>query len=519
MTETTVDGIPTLFARREDGQYAGGIVFRVGWADETLAVRGLTHLVEHLALHGVAARDVHHNGETHALHTHLYASGTAEQVVRVLNGVCAALCDLPVDRLETEKEVLRAEARGRGGAGSSMAGMRHGARGHGLSSYAELGLANVDAGLTVMWANEAFSRDNAVLWLSGESMPEGLSLTLPEGERQSLPPVTDVLGPTPAYYLDGSEDVVHVTAVVPRSCRAMLFTELLSRALFADLRQRDGLGYSASATYRVRDAEHAVVAVVADCLPERRGAAVGAVVDTLARLRWGSVPADELEEVRAAALAAVATSRTLPHTGLPARALEMLLGREPDDPAVLEDELRAVTADDVRAAAEDFHATALAQVPELGLEWAGWAAAPVSSDTAVDGTGYASLAADGPTLVVGDDGLTLRSDRGRSTVHFDRVAAMLAYADGGRSLLGEDGFHVAVEPTLLALDEDVVARIDAAVDPARVVRRPAREAASLPRPAGHSPEAAGPPAGQGAGEPLAPSSPLLRRLWRAARGR
>ncbi len=50
LEETTIDGVYTLFAPLDVPETRAGLVFRVGQADESLAVRGLTHLVQHLAL-------------------------------------------------------------------------------------------------------------------------------------------------------------------------------------------------------------------------------------------------------------------------------------------------------------------------------------------------------------------------------------------------------------------------------------------------------------------------------------
>ena len=49
-TRTTIDGIPVILAPGRDPRVTAGLAFRVGWADETLPTRGITHLVEHLAL-------------------------------------------------------------------------------------------------------------------------------------------------------------------------------------------------------------------------------------------------------------------------------------------------------------------------------------------------------------------------------------------------------------------------------------------------------------------------------------
>lgn len=477
--ETEVDGITTLFAQRPDGACSAGLVFRVGWADETLAVRGLTHLVEHLALHDVAAHDVHHNGETHATYTHFYAQGSPQQVVRVLNGVCAWLRERPTHRLEVEKDVLRAEEQGRGGAVRAAALYRYGARGYGLEGYPELGLPGIDETLVRVWAQEAFTRSNAVLWLAGAHVPDGLDLSLPEGVPQPLPAVTDALERTPAWF-PGDADLVHVTGIVPRSTAAMAFAEVLNRAVFHDLRQREGLSYSPGASYVPRDADVATVSVVADCLPERRGATVGALLDSLARVRWGTITDEELDAVRTAAVTALEEQRSEP-AFLARMAVSRLLGGPP--PAGvdrLQEEYRALTAADLREVAETFHATALAQVPGRGLDWAGWHPAPTSSRSEVTGQEYPARGGVDATLVVGEDGVTLRSGPTRSTVRFRDVAVMESYGDGGRWLVGEDGFRVHVEPSVFEVDQAVTDRLDASVDPARVVHRPARSPQDLP---------------------------------------
>ncbi len=59
--KTEVDGVPTVWAPSE-GELTAGLVFRVGRADETWARSGITHLVEHLALHASERPYVSQNG-------------------------------------------------------------------------------------------------------------------------------------------------------------------------------------------------------------------------------------------------------------------------------------------------------------------------------------------------------------------------------------------------------------------------------------------------------------------------
>src|SRR4051794_3633681 len=99
-----------------------GLAFRVGRADETLARGGITHLVEHLALHGHGLTDYHFNGSTGAIVTHFHMQGSEADVVAYLTGVCRALASLPLERLETEKSILRTESAGKSrSAGEAMA--------------------------------------------------------------------------------------------------------------------------------------------------------------------------------------------------------------------------------------------------------------------------------------------------------------------------------------------------------------------------------------------------------------
>ena len=77
MVLTEVDGVPTLVAPTL-GPPRAGLMFRVGQADETLARRGITHLLEHLALHPVGGSAYHHNGRTGPATTTFYVQGGAD---------------------------------------------------------------------------------------------------------------------------------------------------------------------------------------------------------------------------------------------------------------------------------------------------------------------------------------------------------------------------------------------------------------------------------------------------------
>ncbi|MEU6013147.1 insulinase family protein [Streptomyces sp. NPDC047515] len=497
--ETEVDGIRTVLAAAP-GPVTAGLFFRVGVADETLATSGITHLVEHLALHRHGVSDLHYNGATAATYTLFHVTGTPEEVTTYLNGVCAALRDLPVERLETEREILRTEAAGRSaGPNHQLPLWRYGAQSYGLSSYSELGTWHLSAEAVRDWARTRFTRDNAVLWITAGTVPEGLDLALPAGVPQPLPAPTSALPVTPAYITGDSGGVV-LDGIVRRSTAAPLFTEVLSRALYTDLRQRGGYSYTADAGYSPRDNDFATITAFADALPKKHGAVVGGFVDALARLRAGNIEQSELDSARAKFL----KQYDAPDIGasrLPSYALNLLTGHRNLTPDEHLAELAAVTLDDLREVARELHSTALLQVPGRGADWAGFAEAPQwSSWTRTSaGSRHSSLEDDSVLLTVAPEAVSLATDSGTVVVRYDACAALLVHPDGGRHLTGLDGFQIRVEPTLhKGLTPDRLAVIDAGVPPSAVIHMPPRDPDRIPRPRRQGSRPGGTPQSKGA---------------------
>ncbi|MBZ9597585.1 M16 family metallopeptidase [Streptomyces yangpuensis] len=498
VTTTTVNGVRTLLAPRS-GPVTAGLLFRVGRADETLATSGITHLVEHLALHRHGLSDLHYNGATAAAYTHFAVTGTADDVVEYLNGVCAALRDLPVDRLETEKEILRTEAAGRGrGAADGTGVWRYGTRSYGLVDCAETGLPAITAEDVRDWARTRFTTENAVLWMTCDTLPEGLDLTLPAGEWRPAPEPTSALPATPAYF-QGADGVVVLSSVLPRSTAARLFADVLGKELFRELRQKGGYSYTAAAEYHPRDTDHATLFAYADALPAKQDALVGAFVDVLAKLRAGRIEQADLDSVRASALAQF-DSPELAASMLPAAAMNLLMRHRRLPVAAARAEIEAVTVSDLHRVARDMWADALMQVPGRGVDWAGLTAAPTSSPEIVSGRRYSAVENGKVALLIAKDGISLVTPNDRVTIRYAQCALMQIYPDGARHLVGEDGFSITVEPTLYHLTGGALAPLDAGVPPASVVRMPPRDPSRIPRPdpARNRPGPVGGPARSGA---------------------
>lgn len=477
---TTVHGIPTLFAPRP-GEITAGLVFRVGHADETLPTSGITHLVEHLALYRLGLSDLHYNGATASTYTLFHVTGDEDAVVTYLNSVCEALRDLPMDRLETEKDLLRTEAGSRGkGALSQMPLWRYGAQGYGLSSYEEHGTRTLTPDQVRHWAETRFTRDNAVLFLTADRVPDGLDLTLPAGRRFPAPAASSALPDTPAY-LRGEDGHLVFTSVLRRSTAAAVFAEVLGRALFQDLRQKGGYSYSAEADYSPRDTDFATLTAYADALPQKQDAAVGGFVDVFARLRAGRIEQAELDSARGKLL----KRYDVPDLGaalLPSYALSLLTGHRILTPEQHRAELEAVGVADLREVAREAGRRAAPGADpgrRLGRPHRG----PQFSPSGVSGTLHPSLEDDDVTLIIGEAGVTLSTPGGLVTVRYDACAAMTTRPDGARCLTGLDGFQVTVEPTLFGdVTAERIAVLDKAVPAAAVVPLPARPAQEIPQP-------------------------------------
>lgn len=507
-----VDGVPTVLAPTAGTMHAG-LAFRVGRADETLARGGITHLIEHLVLHPLGLADYHYNGVTGTVLTNFHMQGSESDVAGFLTGVCATLTDLPMHRLETEKEILRTEAAGRGSPITDpMTMWRYGARDYGLQGYPEWGLNAFTPDDLRAWVARFFTRENAVLWIAGDAVPAELSLRLPPGSRQRVPRPSSALPVTPAYF-PGSSGAVAWTSVVRRSAAAGVLSTVLERELFRALRQESGLSYTTQTDYDPRGDEHAVITAVADALPSKQDAVLGGFIDVLAKVRVGRIEPADVEAVVTKSIDGLSNAE-VDAARLPGYAFNMLVGWPNQTVEEKVAELRAVTVDDVRRVAGEALGTGLLMTPEnRRADWAGFVAAPAASDIAVPGTAYQSLQDPQTRLIVGPDGVTLHRGDELITVRHDACSAVLAWPDGARVLIGHDAVTVRVEPTLYAGVAAALASIDAQVPPQLRVDMPARAPDDIPQPQDRRRAEQPRSAGRSGGGRRAGTIALLVLLW------
>lgn len=446
------------------------LMFRVGRIDETLPTSGWTHLVEHLALRRAGATGSC-NGRVELLRTVFSAVGSSDVVEHALRSVCEDLRDLPagVEHLQRESRVLRREAGYQDPDPlSALLQMRFGARGPGLVGFDELGLARPSPEALIRWRDHHFTRNNATVWVAGPS-PLNTALELPDGDPVAVPALPEPVREVPSWIAHDGSGGMAMSFVLQRSTAAATGSRLLQRRLFERLRVDQSLSYSIDVSYLPIAADLAHVMVWADLVdgvdPQRGVDTLVEVVDELQR----SVPAGLLVEDREAVFSRMeleaAQLGQLDH-----RAFEGLLQRDDRDDHARE--LRQLEPEEISSALGSLVRRSIWVLPTGAVlpdhlevrEHVERAVPPV------DGREYpARLHRTGEALrmVASSRGVTAEFDPVETggarwhTVLFDRCAAVLAWDDGSRGLVSEDGAFLFVARNVWRDADGLIQIIDA----------------------------------------------------------
>ena len=484
LAQARVDGDIPIFWTESGDELSAGLVFRVGFADEALARHGITHLIEHLALHrlGADAR-LHYNGHVDGVITTFVTRGSPQAVADFFTAVCASLRELPMERLEAEKQVLRTEADQRRPAISDpLFAERYGADTYGLTGFPEFGLGALQADEVRAWTARYFTRGNAALWVAGGPPPSGLRLELPDGATMPTPKPAHCESRTPGW-VNAPVQGVGWSGLVRRSPAAQVYATVLSQRLMQELRHKQGLTYSPSVVYATRDRDMAHVIAATDGLEEVQSILVSAFIRELERLEAAGITDDELRAVIDKAAADAETVR-----GAAARvvgaAQNAIMGRPVASVASWRESLAALSVSDVHEVAKEAYESSLFVLPPRREPFrAGFTALGLPSGTAVSGRRIRS--ADYPLnqarLVIGEDGVSLVRGQAVDTVRYEECAVLLRWLDGGRQVIGRDGVVIRIEPTIWRL-KDEAAQLEERVGAGHCATMPYRPSEGLPRP-------------------------------------
>jgi len=465
-TRTEIDGVPVFW--RDDGEDLAmvSLSFRVGSADETLQTHGLTHLVEHLAL-DMGRRRYVFNGMVDATRTLFAAHGTPEQLAEFLSTVTTRLASLDLEALDRHARILRTEENSRStGWGALAADARFGARGYGLIRYPEFALRWIGPQDVQDWVSSRFSAHNAVAWMTCPP-PQGLRLSLPAGERHPAPEPRPLRGGHPIVE-HWQNPLVALTAITDHSRPARAGFQVLEHDLEDELRHELGLSYSISHGNEYLGPDHQLLLVAADCLPEAAEKVRDSMLRSLERLGRDGPTDDELTRLRHDVEDHVLRMSTQP-AWLDLIAVGELNGFPVEDPDSLIGVYRDMGAEEIAQATTDVLRTGILFLPMGVRPPKLWRVRETGSRRSIDGMTFRPIKGRGSQLIIGEDGISEASRDGTTRTVLWRRCVGILWGEGGRIVVNDDGFGLAVESARWKRGEEALVRIDRAVPPDRLI--------------------------------------------------
>ena len=473
LQRTSIGTTPVFFAEAPP-PFVGALVFRVGRADERAATCGITHLVEHLSLPVTGRRALAYNGSVDNIVTSFWATGDADLVLPFLAATADRLRALPLERLETERNVLLAEEAVQGPNPVRLAfALRFGPQEHGLTGYEEYGLLAVDAEQVAEWSETRFTAGNAAVWLTGS--PDGLDLALAPGPPRPAPEPSQLAEiEWPAFYAEGPYGVVAFSLLARRSDAFAAAISTLDHRVRERIRYDLGLSYSPTAEFLPLTDELVHVVVVIDTMAANADRVVEETLQVIDVLAANGPNEEELDDERRFAERSLSDPTEIAGH-LSYSAAQHLLGAGFLQPAELARSRSALGAEDVAAALREAVGSLLVIAPPETVRPERLAPYPLRSTHAVTGRVHRPRGVGRPgrlpQLVVGPDGVTLRTEPDRHvTALFDSCRLAIRYPDGSRTLLTDDGFFVPIEPEEWRDGRGIVRAVDAAIPEERTVR-------------------------------------------------
>ena len=427
------------------GPFRAMLAFRVGFADEPLPLRGISHLVEHLAI-APKRRLYTFNGWAGIATTGFWAEGRPEEALGYLDEVCRLLSAPPIDRLESELRILRTESSGRGTSlVHALIAARCGARGYGAAASEEFALNHVDADAVRAWSQRHFVAENAVVILSGPP-PDEFRLELGHGDWSPLPQPTRIAGLELPTCIAAGAGAVAAGLLVERGPATGVALATLAERLTSRLRHELGLSYAVWTDYEpLGDQAHLTIS--ADCTDDGVEQVTDAMLAALDELA-----ADGVDE-QAVAYEVERFQRMLetPQDALDWYATGELLGVSPGRMVASVAATASVTPQEITSVIGRGVENMLMLIPGGRRPRPRFRAYPLWSDRAVAGRVLrpgglvARLLSRKGGLVLGEEGISgLWADGTITTVRWSECEAVLLFADGTVVVIGCDGDRITV---------------------------------------------------------------------------
>lgn len=476
----TVNGLTVIHpAKPADGDVTAALTFRVGVADESLAMRGICHLIEHLSLSHFRSDRMHWNGSVDLSRTTFVARGPTTEVERFLREVVEGLGSLPEARVAHERRVLQVEAQSRTDSIFDVLLLRrYGLRGPGLAIIPEWGLEWLDAAELQRWAAEWFTASNAALWSTAPLAVTDLPLAT--GGRR-LPTVPESMFAVPIVEVRDTP-LIGLLSEVPRALASSMATYITGRQLLQRLRHEHGLSYTPAAAYSPLTASAAMVSLSAETHAEHQSDTVVQFLEALEELAQGG-PSDEALDAARMFTSDQWTQPEATMAHMDNVALGVLFGLQDPLYERFAEDMASLTRENIATAVRAVLDGAFVIVPAgcesvLPRRYRGFKAPDVAPVRGASARFRYAPIGDQYRLTFGADGVThWNADGHPATIRFDACAGVVAWRDGSRLLYGSDGATLELRPDEWKRYDAVRACIDDhAPQPfARVDRAPARD--------------------------------------------
>lgn len=490
MTElhwTEINNVATVWAD-VPGPFRAGLLFRTGRVDETMTTAGHTHLIEHLTLSSINDATQPHNGLVTGAMTGFFTMGQPQGVADFLSNVCNYLTSLPGNRLENEKQILAAENATRPyDYRTNLLTRRYGTAGYGMVGLPEFGLRSATLEQLRAYSIQRFTRENAILWLSGPP-PADIHLNLPHGTKQPIPPLAPVRNDFPSWFVDDGSGGIASGAIVPRVSASTIFFEIASRRLRDQLRMAQAVSYAPAVFYDHLDAQTAHLILFADSEQEQRAKLAdifGEFIEGLVKFEEAEVETarQQVTERWSGSLAPPPADKMMME--LQRASMDWLFDKPFETLEYIAEKIQSVTVDDVSKFADDAKKTMVFALPsQVPIKWFG-KRLPPSNAAAVQGKKITHL--DAPIqreyLIHGPDGISVCwPDGTHITVRYADLTAALYYDDGCVCLVGSDATFITIEPTLWYKGQSLCKKIREKVPSNLILNQPTRPSNTLPKP-------------------------------------
>jgi len=474
---STVDGVPVYWTDATTAQPTIALIFRVGLVDEQFGQRGVTHLVEHLALNDLRGALYSFNGRVASTTTVFTASGNAEDLVEFVRDLCRNLRNLPLQRIRHEIQVLATEAQKRPQVlDAQLLSIHCGYTQYGWMAMPELGLSKLSESDVAAWAAAMFTRDNLAVWIAGP-LPKLLAFELPSGARVPVPEPIRIESLRPPVFVTRELGGVLLSALTEWSLPLRVGVLACQHRLHERLRFGEGLSYATLGDVHVLTKRTGHMVLGSDCVPMAAGQTTAALLEIVSAVAADGHRREDLQQGIAATRRAFSTDRAAPAI-LDQWANQELAGFEPETVGVMLDRMEATDGVAVAAAVTRALNDAVLVIPggcepkdQRFRQYLGPTVARLQGRTFHKQR--RALLNFGPQvnyIAINQDGVTHVNEQGKSTtVLFNRCAGILKFEEGRRLLLGEDSQVLEFIPKEWPYGLEIGNLLDAAVPDERII--------------------------------------------------